>query len=199
MANGIEMAKVKIEGVSPLLMHNAHLADPLNNWAQKMKAITSKPSKKRTEADAAELVESEFQGGLYFCDSMGPFVPSVNIESCIREGGTINRLGKDVQSGTVVDPDQIKLIYDGPRDRKGLFADKRFVDYRPVKLKKSDSLMRTRPRFDKWALEFEVSVFIEVISLTAIEKALRIAGARKGLGDYRPKFGRFLVVMFKRT
>ena len=39
--------KFKIEGISPLLMHNEQLADPLNAFAQQVAEISSKRKKTR--------------------------------------------------------------------------------------------------------------------------------------------------------
>lgn len=196
---GISKAMARVEGVSPLLMHNGQLANPQNEWVKQMKEITSKHHSKKTEADEIELMRLEFQGGLYFDDEIGPYIPSENIEGCIRDGAKTNNKGKAITAGVQVSPDRVKLIYKGPKARDALYDDKNFVDVRPIKLQKSQTVMRTRPRFDSWALEFEVMAIDEVISLDNVKKFLEKAGIFMALGDYKPKFGRFVVKEFEKV
>lgn len=195
--DGITKALVRAKGVSPILMHNSRMANPLDEFAMKIKEITSKHHSKKTEADILKTIELEFNGALYFDDGgLGPYIPGVNIEGAIRDAARTSKQGKAVESGVVVDQDYVQLIYDGPGTRDGLFNDKRFVDTRAVKLQKSSTVMRTRPRFDKWELEFEVMAIDELVSISDVEKFIVMAGRIKGLCDYRPKFGRFIVEDF---
>ena len=193
---GITKAMVSIKGVSPMLMHNSQLANPLNEWTVKIKEITKKHASKKTDSDLMEVLRLEFQGGLYHDDEIGPFIPGVNIEGAIRDAARTSRQGKAVESGVVIDQDKIRLNYQGPRDRNGLFSDKRFVDIRAAKLQKAATVMRTRARFDQWDAEFEVMAINELVSIGDVERFLRAAGMVKGIGDYRPKFGRFVVTDF---
>ena len=197
MIEGIKTAMVRIEGVSPLLMHNSRLANPADPIVKKIKSITSKHHSKKTEADELKLMELEYEGGLYHNDEAGVHIPAVNIEGCIRDGARISSKGKTIESGAQVSPEFIPLIYDGPKTPDALYKNKKFVDVRAVKLQKSSTVMRTRPRFDIWALEFELMVIEEIISPGDVEAHLRKAGLIKGIGDFKPKFGRFIVKEFE--
>ena len=190
---GIKRAKVEIEGVSPLLMHNGQLANPMNPIVKQMKEITGKHHSKKTDADEIELMRLEFLGGLYISEDTGPFVPCECIEGCIRDAARISSKGRQVTAGLQVDPDRVRLEYEGPRTAEDLYADKNFVDVRPIKLKKSTTVMRTRPRFDSWSASFEVMTIDEVLNISDVKKFIEKAGMLKGLMDYRPKFGRFVV------
>lgn len=53
-----------LTGVTPLLVHNARLADPLDPIVRQTKPISGKRSK--TEEDHLELARLEFIGGLYY-------------------------------------------------------------------------------------------------------------------------------------
>ena len=198
MENGITTAIVRIEGASPLLMHNGQLANPLNEWVVKMKEITSKHHSKKTESDIEELMRLEFQGGLYYDeDTKAPAMPDIVIEGTIRDAAKGKRKGQAVTAGLNVYPEKIPLIYKGTKDRDRLYEDRNFVDSRMVKLQKSASLIRTRPRFDKWELEFEIKTIDEILSMKEVADFLATAGTFKGIGDYRPKFGRFIVKEFE--
>lgn len=193
-SNGISTVRVRIEGVSPLLMHNAQLVDATNEWTLKIKALTSKHHSKKTDEDALELHRLEFMGGLYFDDDIGPYVPCVNVEGAIRDAARAKSKGKSVTAGVQVEPDKVPLIYDGPRNRDELYKGG-FFDARVVKLKGA-AVIRVRPRFERWGLEFVIMVFTDVINVSDVQWALSEAGRVKGLGDFRPKFGRFVVKEF---
>ena len=194
--NGITRAMVRVEGTSPLLMHNGMMASPMNEWTKKIKEITSKHHTKKTEADEIEIMRLEWNGGLYYDENVGPYIPDSVIEGNIRDAAKSNRKGQAVVAGMQVNDFINKLIYKGPRDRENLYKDKRFVDIRPIKLQKSSTIMRTRPRFDNWAVEFFITAIDEIISIQEIKKFIEYGGTFKGYGDYRPKFGRFILKSF---
>ena len=197
MIKGIKTAMVRIEGSSPFLMHSKNLVNPFNPYVREMKEITSKHHSKKTDTDLEKLMELEFQGGLYFDDEIGPYIPSEVLEGSIRTSARQKSKGKTIESGLQVTPDRVPLIYKGPRTREGLFEDKKFVDMRPVKLNKAASIIRTRGRFDVWSAEFEVMVFEDIVSVSDVRGYLEKAGMLAGIGDYRPKFGRYIVVDFE--
>lgn len=53
----------QITGVSPLLMHNGRLADPLDPLVKDIKKLSCKRPK--TEADLERITKLEFLGSLY--------------------------------------------------------------------------------------------------------------------------------------
>jgi hypothetical protein len=191
-----------IAGTRPLLMHNGDLADKLNPWVRKMKLITNKPAKKRTDADEEELARLEWNGGLWYDEvNERPCVLATAIEGCIRNGAKAARQGTDAVAGVSAVEESYPLIYDGPKDREKLWTKeqngrRQFVDRRGVGIQKA-RIMRTRPRFDKWSLEFELLVDTEAIQLDDVHRALIESGARRGLGDFRPRFGLFTVDKFE--
>jgi hypothetical protein len=55
-----------------------------------------------------------------------------------------------------------------------------------------------RPRWDKWEFDFVLRVFDEtLLDGETLRRLLETAGRTKGIGTYRPKFGRFEVVVFE--
>lgn len=195
--DGISTAMVRIEGTTPLLMCNGRLANPADPIVRKIKSITSKHHTKKTETDELKLIELEFLGGLYENQTAGIHIPAVNVEGCLRDGARISSKGKTIESGAQVSPEFIPLIYKGAKTGEELYLDKAFVDTRPIKLNKNTTVMRTRPRFDNWAIEFEISILDEVVSKSDLEKYFQKAGMLRGLCDFRPKFGRFIVKFFE--
>jgi len=185
--------KVTWTGIRPMVMHNGLLADCTNPYTKQIKAITAKGSKKITDFDREEMSRLEWEGGLYWSDTLGIVVPSDNIERCIQLGAQKSRVGKDVQAAVFCDEAEYKLIYDGPKDKAKMYADKRFTLRKGVCIQNS-RVIRVRPMVPTgWSVTFGLEYDETVISKPAIEKAMVDAGALIGLGDWRPKFGRFTV------
>jgi hypothetical protein len=188
--------KVRVESLQPLLMKSPRGVDPTDPIVKQIKAITSKRSKQRTDADLALLDKLEFMVGLYWNDK-AVYVPDVNLIGAIRDGAKANRRGREISAGVDVIESEIPLLYDGPKTPDQLY-EARFADRRMVKNKGGGgAVMRVRPRFNKWALEFSVIVDEHVIEPQYVRDALEHAGLRVGLGDFRPRFGRFSVVGWK--
>lgn len=192
----IQTFDVEIAG-KRLLMHNGQLADPLNGFAKALKEVTSK--RKKSDDDHEEAARREFQGGLYFADDVGPFIPDLVIASMLVEGAKKKKLGKAFASAVSVVDEVNPLQYKGPRTRDALWADKeRFVDRRGAVVGQS-RIMRTRPKFLDWSLKFQVQLVKSEINAADIETALTDAGMYVGLGDHRPAFGKFIVRSFGRV
>lgn len=179
-----------LQGIAPLLLHNGHLADPLNEWAKAMKEVSSK--RKKTDDDHAELGRLEWHGGLYLNEDQQPIVPGENIEAMLIEAGRKQKLGKQFQAGVLSDG-QWLIKHDGPKKIDALWADKRFRDRRRAKVNGGSSVMRTRPMFRSWAIDLVVQFLPELLNQSQVVEAMNTAGRIIGLGDYHPKFGRFEV------
>ena len=192
--SNIESARVKIEGIAPLIMHNGQLADPTNPHSMQLKELSRK--RKKTDQDHLDMKKVEFIGGLYHDPQTGPYLPDLWIEKNIRDGAAAFKQGKLILSGVQVEEQKVPLLYDGPRDIENLYADGRFVDTRGVVVQRS-RIMRTRPIFPTWSAAFTVNVITSVISSKDVRRALEQGGLFVGVGDYRPKFGRYRVIEFK--
>jgi hypothetical protein len=186
----------RIQGIQPLLMKSCRGVDRTDPIVQRMKAITDKAAKKRTDADWLELDRLEFEVGLYW-NGTSVYMPDVNIIGAIRDGARAERKGKDILAGVDVVEAEIPIAYDGPKTIDGLY-EARFVDRRRIKNAGSGgAVMRVRPRFNQWAIAFGLVIDEKVVSPKDVKAALEYAGQRKGIGDFRPRFGRFQVVGWK--
>jgi uncharacterized protein with NRDE domain len=52
-------------------------------------------------------------------------------------------------------------------------------------------IIRVRPRIPEWSISFTVEYDESVINGRDLEQAITEAGAIVGIGDWRPKYGRF--------
>lgn len=185
----METIKLKITGTRPLLMHADVFADPLNPLTKAHKSLTSK--RKKTDDDHEAIAKSEWRGGLYFDEEIGPYLPGVMLEACLISGGKLSKLGTQLKRSAEIINDKCRLEYDGPRKIEQLW-NKGFYDARSVKVS-SARIMRYRPLFKTWSAECEIAFDQESIDRADVLRCMKDGGQYCGIGDYRPKFGRFAV------
>ncbi len=181
-------------GIRPLIMHNGDMADRNHPGVQRIKEITAKGSKKMTDADFALRDQIEWESGLYWSDELGCLaIPSNNVEACLVAGARKSRLGNDFKAAVWCARDQHPLIYDGPKTKAELYATPAFVLRQGVRVNKA-RIIRIRPMIPTgWKIKVELEYDPTITNEKQILNAMNDSGALVGLGDYRPKFGRFLV------
>lgn len=177
-------------GGPTLIMHNGQTADPLNPYAKLMKTITA--NRKKTDADYERLASIEFEAGLYLNKQKAVVLPSRVLESTIVEGARTQKEGQQALAGMFVDADA-EFNYDGgPLSVEKLIAspDHRLVV--PVVVGQAKT-MRTRPMFKDWTASFPVSINTDIANPERLKQWLEKAGGLKGIGDWRPRYGRFVL------
>lgn len=182
----LQTRKYHLDGVSPLLMHNGQLADPLCFWAKKIKEITAK--QKKTDADHEEIGRLEWRGGLYLHESL-PCVPAEAQKATLFNAAKTLKLGRKLKAGLFI-YDHALLTHDGPTDIDALWADETFRDRRPMKVSGS-MVMRTRPRFDHWSMDMVIGFDDEVLNPAQIDQFVDLGGRLIGILEGRPAYGRY--------
>ncbi len=185
----MEKIKVRITGTRPILLHSSIGSDPLNQLTKNHKKLTSK--RKKTDEDHEQIAKSEWTMALYYDEKIGPYLPGVNIEASIIAGAKLKKLGKTIQRGVEVLTDECKLEYSGPRDPEKLW-NAGFYDARTVKVQQA-RLVRYRHIFNNWSCAVEILFDEEIINKDELVTCIVDAGLYCGIGDFRPKFGRFEV------
>ena len=168
---------VLVRGVAPLISNNPE-------------AINNLPTGKKVDHHSAEYKELSFNCSLY---KKGKCIyqPAEHFERCMEvAGGQENFKGrmsyqKIIKGGVVVEPNQI------PHPKKN--KPERFNKW--VVINKA-RVMKTRAIFDKWELEFQIRVLNEAINFDTLKSILVYGGCYVGIGDWRPKYGRFEVIKF---
>lgn len=197
--------KIKISGLTPHLQHNNQAADPLNIYKKAMTPITSKT--KKTDADFLLLSRIEWEAGLYFDDEGHIAIPAENFETMLWTAGKKNRNGPKFKEGVMIEENFVRLIEFGnenfrlknkperSEDLPTAELDPLFTKYYDRRLAKppgsKGTVVRTRPRFDKWAYIFTIMYDEEQIDKRTIMETLEVAGTRIGFSDYRPRYGKF--------
>jgi hypothetical protein len=192
-----KQVKLLFEGVRPLLQNNVRKANPLDPAAKALSELTSK--RKKTDADHAQIQHVEWLGGLYHDEQLGPYVKAEAIERSIQDGARLSKGGKTIERGLFVFGDEgndlVPIIYSGPRDIEGLWAerDQGGYCYTTAVGIAGKKTIRSRPQFRKWMLEFSAVLEDELLSAEDLIHYARQAGRFIGIGDRRPRYGRYTV------
>jgi hypothetical protein len=169
---------VIIKGVAPLLQNRFPIEDYGANKSRAKKKVY--------------VPEDEAKKSLYQNEQIGIYEPSEHILASMIKAGTKflfegKKTYKDIISTSVlVEPECIPLTTNKPY----------IIDSRPVVIGRA-RIVRSRPRFEDWQLEFTITILDEQnISPSIIKEILDVSG-NSGIGDYRPRFGRFQVIKFE--
>jgi hypothetical protein len=182
--------KLRLTGITPLMMHNVRLADPDEPIVRQISELTAK-KKDMTDADRLEVARLKFLGGLYYDSELGPYLPAANIFASLIAAARQTRKGLNVEAAVIWLSDKAPLDYDGPRDPDKLWngGDSPFVDRRMVRVDRA-RVPGVRPIFPGWSAEIDIDYDENSVNLADLENFARKAG-RVGIGDYRRFYGRY--------
>ena len=184
--------RVTWKGISPLIMHSCQCVNPLHPIAKELKKYTSK--KNKTDEDLVKISDLEWEAGAYWKEGMGLYIPAENVEATIINGAKANKKGKDIQKYVDVTDLYIPFEYGEDLTKEELIQNYEYRDTRIMTVMRS-KILRTRPRFDQWVIEFNLRYNEEKIDIETIINAMEYAGLYVGLCDSRPKYGKFSVVI----
>lgn len=179
----MRIVTIRVEGMSPLLMHNP----------ENMLARDSANAKKKTIPTA----EEEAKGGLYRTADDTLYLPTTAFAACARRAAVGRRIGKtaatSVVKGALFPATEITplLTPDGePLDEYDIDVRRAVVQRQAVN--------RARPKFEKWAASVAFDLDEEFLPEPVLRDLLEIGGKTVGVGDFRPEcsgpFGRFRLV-----
>jgi hypothetical protein len=184
--------QIHFQGVSPLLCHNGQTADPRNTYSKAIKGISSK--RKKVDADYDEMARLEWLAGLYLAND-DLIIPDFVMESTMINGAKKSKRGPQAKCGLFF-TEHASLEFAGKPDvisdqtLAEMFASGDFTHTIGVKVGMA-KVMRTRPMFRSWSLFATAQFDPDVLNLRDIEEMANDAGKLVGLGDWRPKHGRF--------
>lgn len=171
-------------------MHNARLSNPLDSAARAIKKVSGKRNK--TDDDHYEMAHLEFIGSLYHDKDAGPYIPADNIWRCLYDAAKKSKRGPKVKEGILITTDVNPLAAYGSSQREAekLWADENFRHFASAKVGQV-RVTRCRPIFRTWKVEAEGILDANVLDFSELEQIAETAGLLIGLGDWRPKYGRF--------
>ena len=175
--------KVEITGTTPLLQNKPEEYGFDEQWVER-KASSD------WEKEALKKLYVDSEGRIY--------QPSTHIERTMIDAGKKLKVkggGKSTYSklfGSMVNVEEDVIYHKHPEYE----INKNLVVIPSTK----GRVMRYRPEFKEWQLEFHI-VSEDEIPSAVIKEALEIAGRYSGLGDWRPekkgKYGKFQVTLFQ--
>jgi hypothetical protein len=184
---------VKVKGVSPLLHHRF----PIPDYADLGKG--------GTKSTGAKDYRMEWKQSLYVTESHQIYQPSTHFElAMVKAGASFKVAGKRgksykdlISANVVIDPERILFNIEEPEELD-TDADKAlYLDLRPVVIQRA-RVVRVRPAFKPgWELNFIINVIDDELPSGILQDVLVLAGKAVGIGDFRPKFGRFAVSQFE--
>ena len=119
----------------------------LPKWTRELKKITKKT--KKTDADHEEMARLEWYGSLYLNEKNQIIVPSIMVEAALKDAAKREKKGKVVDRGLVC-TNTSALDFGEKKTLEQLWADEKYRLTVGVRIK-GNRVMRTRPKFDKWA------------------------------------------------
>ena len=179
----MKSVSVSIKGITPLLMHRF----PMAGTDDTPKSRTGVPDWK---AEAEVSLYKDENGVIY--------QPASHLEGALKEASKTFKIpGKRGASYTKLIGSAISIRPDAIPHKFTKYE----VDARPVVVQRA-RIVRYRPLFKEWELDFEILVGDDQIPVEVIKQALDHAGIYVGIGDFRPgrgggKFGKFIITKFK--
>ncbi len=196
------------KGLAPLLLKNGSGANPLDPLVKELKRWTSK--RKKTDQDYEIIAQLEWLGSFYpsepgtfevkngklIIEGFGvPVIPGENVEGMLVKGARKLKKGDAFKAGIVCEG--VYPIVTGANGktktiREMLGDPNHFFTHRAVIQGKT--VMRTRPIFNRWQISPCISYLPSEVDKQEVEEVFELCGRVIGLGDWRPRFGRFEAV-----
>ena len=186
----MEEVKFSIIGITPLLTHST-------------RGMVIQAERGPAKGKHVPTPEEEAELGTYIPDDgIGFGIPGIAIRnSLIKAGGQWQVPGQKMQkmggrlAPSIVGPGIVLPLLSPKGERLEAYE----IDVQRAKVQRN-GVMRARPRFDQWRVDFVIDYDEELVPGGAdiIGNILEDAGRRVGIGDYRPEtkgmYGRFEVL-----
>ena len=169
---------VMIKGVAPLLFNRFPEEDNPGDKSKGKSAVLSK--------------DEQVKKSIYRDEKGQVYSPADHLIGAMTKAATSFKLEgkktfKDVaKAGVFINP--LKVAH---------LNQQYIADWRPVVINRG-RVMKGRARMDDWSLKFELVCIDDRATAKDIQEILEYAGTYVGIGDYRPRYGRFEVIEFVR-
>ena len=162
------------------------------------------PKTKKKGGFALQGDPDEWKKTIYFNREVGIFLPAISFEACMKNAAKQFKISgratatKYIESGFFCIDEHLPFLVDG-KPITSLDDSRIKIDKRTVKNPSTRGRnVRYRAKFDSWSSTFRVIVTADdYISEELLVEIIRYGGSYIGVGDYRPRFGRFQLVSLK--
>lgn len=157
----------------------------MNRFNTVIEAKTGKKQKK-VYVPEVEAKKKEYRGA-----DGKLFIPSTQFEATMQKAGADfvmegrKKYGQYLKGGVFIEQQEIPIT-----------PNKYEIFECPVVINRA-RVLAWRPMFTDWSCEFTINITDDMIDTNVLKEILIEAGKHKGVGDWRPKFGRFEVVDWK--
>jgi hypothetical protein len=187
----MKMAKtlnIEIEGLCDLLSHRPmQTTEERNEMKEVVKTLAKNPDDKEAYTKEATLSVYKNSKGEICIPSSWIEGALINAGKTIQVQGKGKKTYKDAMKGFVFVNEELSPITPNEFD----------LDRRNVIVNRG-RIMRTRPRIKSgWKAAFTMTLLDDTLSVDTMKEILNAAGFYTGIGDYRPKYGRFKVTKFE--
>mgnify|MGYP001178281835 FL=1 len=179
---------VRISGCTPLI---------LNKFTDSAAMSASEGSRSSAAAGSRGTPQEIAEGKLYYGIYGDLIIPSPNLLRCLVDGGTFFKAGRK-QITTKAESMLFSCLEIVEAEIPIIHTQPWTVDSRAVVIPATKGrILAHRPRFDDWALDFQISLDTSIVQEKLLREIVDAAGKRDGLGDFRPArkgpYGRFRV------
>lgn len=183
--------QITTEGTVALLQHRYIFSDEAELLSKKRSGVKD--------------YSQEWKKACYWNPETGLHQPGVHIEAALIKSATNfqivgrqKKTYKDLFKGTVfVHPELISYGF-GKLSPDDLLKKGSIEIHRAVCVVQRSRVERLRPLIPAgWKLKFTLQLFDDQLPRDTLKEILDYAGRFVGIGDWRPRFGRFIVTEFK--
>jgi len=196
---------VHLSNLTPLIMSNDTLCDPLNPLTKEFKEISS--NRKKEETHHLAMAKIEWLGALYYNDEIGFFMPSKCLLGCFRTAAKKFKMGLMTKAITLDQHIGTPLIGyeketpDSLWQRSNSKGEKIHI-FKCSVVNNGGRVISTKPIINKWECTFDLFLNTEIMNEAKLEKIIETAGVEYGIGSLRPglakgAYGKFEIKEFK--
>jgi hypothetical protein len=186
----MKVFEVGIESISPMLHHGSQNVG------------MEKESLKKKGGIALMGDPEEWKKTIYFDEEIGVYMPAISLEASFVNAAKQFKISgrttatKYFKSGVFIMDEKLDFTVNGKKIKS---LDEVEVDKRTVKNPSTKGRnVRYRAIFKKWQSHFKVLLSADdFISNELLKEVIEFAGMYIGVGDYRPRFGRYKITSFK--
>lgn len=186
------MYDVKIKSICAMLHHGSQAVGMEEESTRKKGGVALKGN------------PDEWKKTIYFKEGVGVYFPAVSFEACLVNAAKQHKVTgrqtatKFVQSGVFCTDEYLPFLVNGKKimslDDPLIKIDKRTVKNPSTRGRNT----RYRAIFDNWESNFRIIVQNDdYVTKKLLKEIIEDGGRFIGVGDYRPRFGRFELISLK--
>lgn len=193
----LDTMDICIKGMTPIIFSNPRKVNVLDKKVKEYKILSNK--KKKTDKETVELLQMEWELGIYFDDELGVYIPSEMLSAAFHGAATKHKLGPKTIGVVFNHHLGFSLITNNSKSFEKLKHDNELKFTKPVKLNGKKSILCCRPIFRNWKLKFDIEIDKELIDIGEITTIFQTMGKRIGMGVWRPSapkpghYGKFII------